>query len=71
MPAESLTLDFLHFSYLLWVQVALVNVCLWESEETFLEVVVFFHHVGPGDVNSGRQAWESLGQALLQSFIPL
>lgn len=48
MPAESLPLDFLHFSDLLWVQVALVNVCLWELEETFLEVVVFLHPVGPG-----------------------
>lgn len=45
-PAESLPPDPLD----LWVQVALVNVCLWESEETFLEVVVFFHPVGPGDL---------------------
>lgn len=49
-PAESLPPDFSHLIYLLWVQVALVNVCLWESEETFLEVVVFFHPVGPRDL---------------------
>lgn len=48
-PAESLPPDFLHLIYLLWVQVALVNVCVG-IRGNLSGSGVFFHPVGPGDV---------------------